>query len=188
MIDKTLTFVLGELNGFLGTIFPSSEPHAVLSSLANPDGSASQGTENKIIVSLTNIERETAAVSTPIQTRPDNGGALRVSTPLNLNIFILLSSSFVGNYAEALRFLSESIRFFQAKPVYTPQNSPGFPRELERLAIEMVTLNIQDLQNLWSNMGGRYLPSAFYKVRMITLPDAWVTERIPMVTGTATKV
>ena len=52
----------------------------------------------------------------------------------------------------------------------------------------MVNLNTQDLQNLWSGMGGRYLPSALYKLRMITLPDAWVTERIPTITGTATKV
>ena len=188
MIDKTLTFVLGELNGFLGTIFPASEPHAVLSGLTTPDGSAPTGTENKIVVSLTNIERETAAVSTAVQPRPDKSGALRANPPLNLNIFILLSSSFAHNYAEGLRFLSESIRFFQAKPVYTPQNSPGFPRELERLSIEMVSLNIQDLQNLWSSMGGRYLPSAFYKMRMITLADAWVTERVPTVTGTSTKV
>ena len=188
MIDKALGFILGEMNGFLGTMFQASEPHAVLSGLANPDGSVPMGTENKIVLSLTNIVRETAAVSTPAQTRSSTGSVLSAGTPLNLNIYVLVSASFAGNYAEALRFLSESIRFFQAKPLFSRQNSAGFPRELERLTIEMVNLNTQDLQNLWSGMGGRYLPSALYKLRMITLPDAWVTERIPTITGTATKV
>jgi hypothetical protein len=188
MIDKTLGFLLGELNGFLSTSFPSSEPHAVLSGLANPDGSVPLGLENKIVVSLANIERETAAVSSGSQIRSDNGDKLRVGLPLNLNIFILLSSNFGGNYVEALRFLSSSIGFLQSKPVFTPQNSPGFPRGLERLTIEMVNLNMQDLQNLWACTGGKYLPSAFYKARMLTIQDGWVTGRIPVISGAETKV
>jgi hypothetical protein len=186
MIDKTLSFVLGELNGFLGTNFPSNEPHAVLSGLANQDGSAPLGVENKIILSLTNVERETAVSPGPV-TRPDPGAALRVSPPLSLNIFILVSSNF-GSYVESLRFLSSSIGFLQAKPVFTPQNSAGFPRGLERLSIEMVNLNMSDLQNLWATMGGKYLPSVFYKLRMITIQDGWITERIPVIAGSETKV
>jgi hypothetical protein len=47
----------------------------------------------------------------------------------------------------------------------------------------MVNFSVGDLHNLWSSVGAKYLPSAVYKVRMITLPDGWVTERVPVITG-----
>jgi len=52
----------------------------------------------------------------------------------------------------------------------------------------MVNLNMQDLQNLWACTGGKYLPSAFYKARMLTIQDGWVTGRIPVISGAETKV
>jgi len=156
MIDTTLSFLAGELNGFLGTIFPASEPRAVLSGLVNADGSPPPGIENRIVISFANLERETAVAAGGIQ---------------NLDIFFLLSSSFRGNYAEALRFLSVSIDFFHSTPVFIPQNSAGFPEGVERLVIEMVNLNIRDVHDLWSGMGCRYLPSAFFRARVITSPS-----------------
>jgi hypothetical protein len=187
MIDKTLVFLLGELNSFLGTVFPASEPHAVLSGLALPDGSVPPGIENKVVVSMVNLERDTTAHSSSPQTRTEPGQSMRVNPPLNLNVYLLLSASFAGGYAESLRFLSSSLGFLQSKPVFTPQNSAAFPRGLERLTLEMVNLNIQDLQNLWACAGAKYLPSALYKARMLTIQDAWVTERVPVILGTDTK-
>jgi len=188
MIDKTLSFLLGELNGFLGTVFPASEPYAVLSSLAQQDGSPPPGIENKILITLINVERDTTAFAPNLPARTEAGLATRVNPPLNLNINFLISASFAANYLEALRFLSSSMGFFQSKPVFTPQNSPAFPRGLERLTVEMVNLSIPDLQNLWASAGAKYLPSALYKARMITIQDGWVVERVPTITGTETKV
>jgi len=188
MIDKTLAFVLGELNAFLGTVFPASEPHAVLSSLAQQDGSPPPGIENKILLTLINVERDTTAFAPNLPTRTEAGLATRVNPPLNLNLNFLVSASFTTDYLEALRFLSSSLGFFQSKPVFTPQNSPAFPRGLERLTMEMVNVSIPDLQNLWASAGAKYLPSALYKARMLTIQDGWVAERVPTITGTETKV
>jgi hypothetical protein len=181
MIDKTFGFLLGELNGFLDTIFPAGEPHAVLSALVQPDGSVPPKIENKIVITIINIERETAAFSSPAPARSPSGAPLRVNAPLNLNVYFLLSASFSGDYAESLRFLSRCLGFFQSKQTYSPQDSAGFPSGLDRLTIELVNLNIQDLQNLWATTGGKYLPSAFYKARMLTIDDAWVTEQVPVI-------
>lgn len=187
MIDKSFIFVLGELNTHLGTIFPSAEAHAVLSSLAMPDGTVPPGIENKIVITIANIERETTTIN---RTRPreEAGLHMRLTQPLNLNVYFLLSASFAGDYAEALRFLSTSMGFLQSKPAFTPQNSANFPRGLEALTVELVNLDIHNLQNLWASTGAKYLPSAYYKARMLTLQDGWVAERVPVVTGTATRV
>jgi len=186
MIDKAMTFLVAELNGFLGAVYPSSEPHAVLSSLVLPDGAAPNGIENKMVITITGLERENSALSAPSPTRAKTDAALRVNPPLNLNIYFLLSASFAGDYAESLRLLSVSLGFLQSKPVFTPQNSASFPRGLERLTVEMVNLGIQDLQNLWATAGTKYLPSAFYKARMLTIQEGWIIERMPLITGTDT--
>jgi hypothetical protein len=188
MIDKALTFLLGELNGFLGTTFPASEPHAVLSSLVLPDGSAPRGIENKVVITITGIERETAAYSAELRIPAQDATAMRISPPLKLNIYFLLAANFAGDYTEALRLLSSSLAFLQSKSVFTPQNSAAFPRGLERLTVEMVNLEITEQQNLWAATGAKYLPSAYYKARMLTIEDGWVAERVPTITGTESEV
>jgi hypothetical protein len=184
MIDKTMGLILGELNSFLGILFPSSEPHAVLSGLTNQDGTAAAGTENRIVLSLMNIERETAAVSST--TRSGTGPLTRSQPPLNLNLYLMVSASFGTNYLEAVKFLSSAMSFFQDRAVITPQNAqgPGFPKGLERLTIELVNLKFQDLQSLWASLGAKYVPSVLYKVRMLTMQDGWVIERVPSISGT----
>jgi hypothetical protein len=188
MIDKTLDFILDELNGFLEARFPSSEPHAVLSSLANQDGSVPPIIENKLILSLVNVERETTAAVSGTQLRAQNGAYTRVSPSLNLNLFMLVSAHFGNNYAESLKFLSSAVGFFQAKPMYSVESGPGFPRGVEKLTLEMMSLDFQDLNNLWGNLGGNYLPSVVYKVRTLTVQEAWIIEQVPAITGTEVKL
>lgn len=187
MIDATFDFILGQLNGFLGTRYPGSEPHVVISSIANQDGTVPPQIENKLILSLVNVERETAAVNPP-RLEPRNGDYARVSPPLNINLYMLVSACFGNNYGESLKFLSGAMGFFQGRPVYTGSESADFPPGLERLSLEMVNLSFQDLNNLWGNLGGKYLPSVVFKARMLTIQEGWVTERVPAVTSTETTI
>ena len=154
MIDKTLSFILDELNVFLGARFEDSEPHAVLSSLVNQDGSLPPATENRLVLSLVNIERETSA-----------------DRALHLNLYLQVSSNFAANYLESLHFLSAALEFFLERPVF---GAAALPSGIENLSVEMVNLTIQDLKNLWSISGSKYLPSALYKLRMSTTPRGLV--------------
>ena len=188
MLDRTLVFLLDQINGYLGTRYPSNEPHAVLASLANLDGTVPTNIENKLVVTLVNLEREATAAGTGPQLRPENGGFARLSPSLNLNLYLLMSASFGSNYQEALKLLSAVLGYFQGKPVFTTQNANGFPRGLEKLTLEMVNLDIQSLNHLWGNLGGKYLPSVLYKTRMLTVQEGWVLEQVPSITGTDTTV
>lgn len=186
MIDKTFDFILEELNGFLGIRFPSSEPHVVLSNPTSQDGTVPPQIENKLILTLVNIEREAVATISAPQMQARNGEYVRVEPPLNLNVYVLVSAYFGDNYAESLKFLSSAMGFFQGKPVYRREDAPGFPRGLEKLSLEMVNLNLQDLNNLWGNLGGKYLPSVVFKARMLTIQEGWIAERVPEITSTET--
>ena len=88
--------------------------------------------------------------------RAHNGDYARVNAPLNLNIFVLVSAYFGNNYGESLKFLSSAMAFFQAKPVFSARDAPEFPRGLEKLSLEMVNLNFQDLSHLWGNLVNQF--------------------------------
>jgi Pvc16 N-terminal domain len=188
MIDKAMTFIVGEINSLLSTRFQSNENLAVLSSLANPDGTLPPVIENKIVVSLINVEREPSANGSSWPMRPGAEGLGRVSPPLGLNLLVLVTASFGGNYSEALKVLSNVMAFFQGKPSFNPQNSAGFPANMEKLSLELVNLSIHEVNNVWSILGAKYMPSIVYKVRMLVVQENWISERVPAVTAPSTKV
>src|SRR5262245_40627337 len=99
MIDKTMNFIVGEINNLLSTRFQSSENLAVLSNVANPDGTLPPGIESKIVLSLINVEREASANGSSWPMRSGAEGYGRVSPPLGLNLLVLVTASFSGNYA-----------------------------------------------------------------------------------------
>jgi len=183
MLDRTLGFLLSQVNEYLAVRYPSKEPHVVLSGLSTLEGTAPPDIVNRVVMSLVNIEREGAVGSSVEPVRTQSGGFVRTPPPLNLNLYILVSASFGSNYVEALKLLSAVLGYFQGKPVFTPQNAASFPRGLDRLTIEIVNLNMQEVNNLWGNFGAKYLPSVLYKARMLTLQEGWVVEQMPAVSG-----
>ncbi len=178
MLDHTLSFLLAQVNDHLGTRYPSKEPHAVLSGLSTLEGTAPPEIVNRVVMSLINIEREGAAGSTGVPVRTESGAFVRTSQALNLNLYVLVSASF-GDYVEALKLLSAVLGYFQGKPVFNAQSAAAFPKGLDRLTMEIVNLDIQQLNNVWGNFGGKYLPSVLYKARMFTLQEGWVIEQVP---------
>jgi hypothetical protein len=194
MIDKALGFLLDELNRFLEPRSPGGEPLAVLSSLAIPHGGAAPGTENKLVMSLLSIEKEGAASARPLPSREPSApaatgapaGFARVAAPLPLNLNVMVAASFGANYREALKVLSETIGFFQARPTFIAQNAAALPAGIERLSIEMVSCDLTMLSNVWSVLGANYLPSALYKIRMLSVQQNWIAAFEPAVGGTTT--
>jgi hypothetical protein len=37
--------------------------------------------------------------------------------------------------------------------------------------VDLYTMNFEQVNHLWSTLGGKYLPSALYKVRQVTLNE-----------------
>jgi hypothetical protein len=163
MIDSVLLFVLDELNVFLSSRFQSSEKHAVLSNVVELDGSESLAIEDKLILSFVNIQREGGRPAPVPQLSPGSHAA----SGREFTISLLISANLGGHhYAGSLQLLSAAIRFFEDRAVLPATLSPDLPPEIERISVEMANMTFQELENLWSLLGGRYLPSALYKVRV----------------------
>ena len=79
MIDKTLSFLLGELNAYLYNRFRDDRARAVLSAVVKQDGTVPEETTNKIVLTLINIEREAAAANAAPQYRGERDNLARVS-------------------------------------------------------------------------------------------------------------
>ena len=66
------------------------------------------------------------------------------------------------------------ISFFQAKNVFTPDNSPSmvdFDPRLKKIIVDLYSYSFEQLYNFWSVVGTKYLPSVLYRIRMVTFQE-----------------
>lgn len=180
MIDAAVTHIATQLNQHLKSSFDLQEDVVVISNILEQDGNVAAHINNKLVVFLINIERDTS----PQQQR--NGRAaggersLVSHPPIYLNLYLMFAGHFSGkNYPEALKFISNTIGFFQGRPVFDHQNSPDLDRRIDRLALDIENLDLKDLGALWGALSGKYLPSILYKVRMVALDSGDVQDRQP---------
>ncbi len=89
---------------------------------------------------------------------------------MHLNLLLLFSVQ-LSTYFESLKRLSFIIQFFQHQNVFTPVAYPAMPAEVEELVVDLHTLSLQDMNNLWGILGSRYLPSVMYKLRMVIISE-----------------
>lgn len=130
--------------------------------------------EPGIIITLVNIEEDRISRN-PINYQR-SGMDIHLKNPaINLNLTLLFTAFPKLSYENALKSLQSVIEFFQKQHVFDHTNSMDLDSGIEKLIIEMISINIEQLNNLWSVMGGRYHPSVLYKMRMVTIDS--VTEQ-----------
>jgi len=178
LIDSAINHIANELNQHLMRTFSLSEDAVAISNVVEQDGTVATHVNNKIVVSLVNIEKDTVPFRQ--QTAASIGTNRNVVTnqPIYFNIYIMFASYFSGNnYQEGLKFISNTISYFQSQPVFDQGNSPGLSDDIEKLVLDIENLNINDLSNLWGVLSGKYLPSILYKVRMVAYDSGAVVKQ-----------
>ena len=169
MIAKTLTQLAAQLNRFLRQNFKLDEDIVLVSNLNESDGSACTHINNKLALFLVGIEKEAAIRNKPSLLDTGFSRSANSAPPLYLNLYVMLAANFNGaNYSDALTLLSASISFFQRNPVFSRQSLPELDPAIAQLTLDLENLSIQDASNLWGMLSGKYLPSALYKVRMLS--------------------
>ncbi|MFK7972551.1 MAG: DUF4255 domain-containing protein [Bacteroidia bacterium] len=178
MIFRALTLLRQELQvGILSHGGAADE--VVLGNVAQAGEAGSTILNDKLIISLLGTEEETTLRNTP-PIKATSGGFAKINPPLHINIHLLVSAYYVGGtgtapYENALRRLSQAITFFQGKSVFDLANSPhatlvNDPELAElKLSMELQTLGLEQTNQLWGSLGGRMVPAALYKVRMIAI-------------------
>lgn len=173
MISETLKFITEEVNQYLVLqLGVNTDPYLVQGNVArafDPDTSGGGGLSNKAILTLVNVEEDRVSRDPNPFHRTETGIQYR-RPALHFNLYLLFSFNRT-NYVDNPLWLSHVIRFFQHQPVF---ESPAYPRlhpRIEKLVVELHTLNFEQINHLWSTLGGKYLPSVLYKVRQVTVDE-----------------
>jgi hypothetical protein len=162
MIYEAINCIKTELR----SVIPTAEIGNIAESVA---GSGSTTTEPDIIISLINVEE--CRISRDPKNYLQSGTQLQLKNPaVHLNLTLLFTAlTTARGYEFALKHLSQVVLFFQGKYVFDPVNTPSMEPGIEKLILEMITMTTEQLNHIWSILGGKYHPSVVYRMRMVTL-------------------
>lgn len=173
MIFETVDFLTKEVNKFLNLklgVLAEDRLNFGNVSRALDDSSASKTViSDKAILSLVNIEEDRVAKQQENYVKSEINTIYK-NPPLFLNIYLLFSVN-KPDYKQSLEILGSIIQFFQYQNVFTPITHPGMSPKIQKLIVDLYSLNFEQVNHLWSTLGGKYLPSVMYKVRQITIDE-----------------
>lgn len=155
MLKDVIRHFANQLQLYLEKKYPQAEGVTKVA----PLGKETKSEMNKLVVSLVSIERETAGGVVP--TRSHQGNVTNVGNPpLYMNVNLVMAAVFnEDKYEEGLSVLSDTLLFIQS---YT-----FFKYKDITYTLEVVSPNSQELNNIWSTLGGQYYPSVLCKLRRI---------------------
>lgn len=169
MIGASLQFLAMQLNLHLRRTMSIREDVVVVSRIVENDGKEYEGAVNKLNLFLVNMERDSMVKNHAV---PEYHGdrAVVPSKVVYLNLYFVLAANFKGgNYVDSLRYLSRAVGFFLDHSYFERTTSPDMPQGIEKLAIDMENMNMQEMNNLWGTIGAKYVPSVLYRLKTVAL-------------------
>jgi hypothetical protein len=184
MIHHALSLLESELEAYILSFPENTENEYVeLGNVAvlESAGDTQTGLEEKVIVTVVNLEEESAFKNLPNYTKTTNGSVRYQNAPVFLNLYLLFTSNF-NNYVTALAHLSEVIQFFQGKNVFNLKNAPGDNNEIPdpdvgelQIILDLYTMTFEQINHLWGSLGGKQIPFVMYKARLVKVLDRRTT-------------
>src|ERR1043165_6303875 len=183
MITDALKFLSDQIN----LTVPVDGPKVELGNIAryNDGDDFSENLQNKILLSIINVEEDTV-VRNVEHFRKENNQILFVNPPIYINLTLMFASTHT-DYESALISLEEVILFFQKNMFFSAESSAALEAynelhdvKIEKITFEMVNLGLEQVHQLWSGLGGHYMPSVIYKMRMLQLDAAVPTGGEPI--------
>jgi hypothetical protein len=177
LIDQAMIFLRDVLNAHMtapvmpGQVAPAEEAVVFL------DGDKTDPISFRIgavTAMLINVEHEPILRSAaPYQRLGPDGAAYHAKPDIRLNLRVMFVARF-KQYEQALFKLSQIISFFQANPVLDSYASPAAPPAVPQLTIELLTLPLNEQNDLWNALRAAFQPSLLYRVRMLVFEDSQV--------------
>lgn len=184
MIDVAFKFISSELNQYLNnklSLDVASKDPVVLGNISKlSEAAANNDLEEKVILTLVNLEEERILRNPEKFTRVEDRLEQR-NPKIFLNLYCLFAVN-KSKYSEALKYLSFVIQFFQHRSVFNHITDPLLDDKIEKLLLELYTINFEQTNHLWGTMGGKYFPSALYKMRLITIDESFKEAEGEMIT------
>ncbi len=174
MIASTIKFLTTEINAFLQKRLDGNKGQVekiISGNIVNQSGTSSHLTDNIIIASLINVEEERTLRSHDIYKKNQDGDFDTFNPTQKINLYVLFSAHF-EDYNTALRSLSEVVLFFEINRFFDKTTNESLPSEnLQKVVVEMRTLNFEEQNQLWGSLGAKYIPSVLYKIKTISILD-----------------
>lgn len=175
MLNQALGAIIDRLNTFIGTV----DPEVVLGNVSMIDSSQDSSTQalnDKVVASVINIMQEKSLRNRPFRRSvlvgDDEHEGVERQPEIYLNIYLLFAAN-KNEYSVALQRISQVISFFQRQFVFTSTDLPVLDTlEMNRLIFDLYSVDFEELNQLWSILGGKYIPSAIYKMRLAIVQDA----------------
>lgn len=183
MINQSLQFTNKLLGQFLKNRFGLDEDKIVLNYIVDVNGTFPKVNQNKVVLSLINVEKETNQPFYIKNKQLENGNYSSFNPVERYNLDILISSNF-DDYNESLKFLDAIIYFFQINNYLDASNSSSIPEGLSKLEFEYEKISYHQMHSLWTAMGAKYQPSIIYKMKLIKVQANETIAIIPAVTNT----
>jgi hypothetical protein len=82
------------------------------------------------------------------------------------------------------------IRFFQSRNSFSASSSTAIGGVLKddpdiahlRFTMELYTLTFEQINHLWGSLGGRQVPFAMYKLRLVGITEKALLREVPLIT------
>ena len=181
LLQSTLELLRDRLDAAFQAADPRSEDWVALTNPVDLDGRISESARNKIVMALVGLQSDKTAGAIPGPTSVGGDQFAVMAAPLNINAFVLFVANFSeSNYPTGLGMLSRTIGFFQRNPVFTHDRLPGLAPEIDKIAMDFVSLDLSQTNHLMAMLGVKYLPCALYKLRMLPFMSDAIAGLVPM--------
>lgn len=196
MIGILIKSMIQQLNNYiLSTEVAAPNNSGDLVKLGNIANAKALGGEDsalngKVIVSLVNIQEENT-LRNKSNIKIENGQYLNTYPTLYLNLDILFTANF-DVYDTAIQHLCRVLEFFQGNKVFKFNNAPSHGldataiRNLEEieLSAELCSLSYEQINDLWGSLGGKQMPFALYRFRLVPVQMEKIKTREGIITET----
>jgi len=168
MLDKAISFLQHRV--WTDQFNEETPEHIVIGSVFNEKGEMQVGAGD-VAIMIANIEEEKIfKAQLQKQRRTDND--IEVANPeIKLNLYVLVAANpgtNAGSYDAALKRLSEVVTYFQGTSFFDKTDYPELG-PIEYLVVELYSLSFEQQNQLWASLGGKYMPSVIYKVRLVVI-------------------
>lgn len=176
VINQTLQFLKSKIDSYNGNEGSIVELYNIATL---NDGDQFLPSSTPITLSVVNIQEDTISRTPNVyvaNSNPSSSFSQYKNPAKNLVISLLFSSynqeQKTEKYQAGITKLEHVIRCFQEQHVFyingTTEVDPGTTNHT-KLILDMESLAISELNQLWSMLGNKYMPSVLYKMRMITI-------------------
>jgi Pvc16 N-terminal domain len=188
MIESAILLLRNELQAYINT--KDASVNVIIDNIGMFETSNGDTLANNIVVTLVNIEEESTLKNQSPLKRPIGTSAVYENVPVYLNLYVLFTCNYSGNdYRLALRRLAYIIQFLQSKTSFSTASSVGGSvSDLEneetvnlRFTLELYTLTFEQINHLWGSLGGRQMPFAMYKLRLVAITERAQVREAPLI-------